>query len=281
MADDAAAAAAAAATAAAAAAAGKPWYDGADAETVGYIQNRGLDKKTPAEAALASVKAHREAEKFVGLPTDQLIRVPTAPTDEAGWKKVWERLGAPAEAKGYEFTGLKHADGKDVAPALLDSVRASAAANHLPKDAATAIARTFVKHLDDQATEAAAAAAAALTTERATLKTNWANNYDAHMVVAKAGAAKLGITPEAVIAMEKSIGYAATMEAFRKVGALAGEDKFMGNGGSGGNPGAMTKEQAKARVEELKADTDWVTRYMNGGAAEKRDMGALSAIIAG
>lgn len=281
MADD--AAAAAAAVAAAAAAATKPWYDGADTELVGHITNLGLDKKTATEAALSAVKSHREVQKFVGVPAEQLIRVPTDPKDEAGWGKVWQRLGAPVEAKGYEFTGLKHADGTDVAPALLDAVRATAVSNHLPKDAATAVARTFTKIIDDQRAETVAAQTAKLAEERTALKTNWGTNHDAFMAVAKAGAAKLGVSPEEVTALEKTIGYAKTMDMFRKVGALSGEDKFLGGGGDGGGNGggAMTKEQALAKIADLKADPEYAKRYMAGGAAEKREMGALHSIAYG
>src|SRR5690348_6393637 len=56
----------------AAAAGTKVWFDGADAETVGHIQNRGLDKLPANEAALAAIKAHREAEKHLGVRADQI-----------------------------------------------------------------------------------------------------------------------------------------------------------------------------------------------------------------
>ena len=37
----------------------KPWHDSFDAETKGYLQTRGWDKKTPVEVVLEASKAHR------------------------------------------------------------------------------------------------------------------------------------------------------------------------------------------------------------------------------
>src|SRR5580692_5232905 len=93
MADDPAAVAAAAAK-------GAPvvpskWWEGkADAITAGYLQNRGLHDKSPEEVALTVAKAHMEAEKYIGAPADQLIRLPKDKTDHAAWDAVFSKIGA-------------------------------------------------------------------------------------------------------------------------------------------------------------------------------------------
>src|SRR5712664_2581436 len=104
---------AAAVAAAAAAAASKPWYQGVagvDQEMVGHWQNAGWANKTPQELVVELTKSWKAAEKHVGVPADQIVRLPKDPKDELGWKQVWQRLGAPKEAKEYDFTPVKFAD---------------------------------------------------------------------------------------------------------------------------------------------------------------------------
>jgi hypothetical protein len=48
-------------------------------------------------------KAHREAEKLIGAPASEMIRIPKDPNDAEGWRQVRSRLGVPADEKGYDF----------------------------------------------------------------------------------------------------------------------------------------------------------------------------------
>jgi hypothetical protein len=256
------------------------WYgDKLDAELVGHIQNRGWHNKPVNEVAIEAIKSHREAEKHMGVPAERLIRLPANMTDREAMKPVWQKLGAPTDAKDYDFSAVKNAAGEVINPKLADAIRGVAAELSLPKDAAPAVASAIIKHLDGLNAETTALSTEALNKERDALKANWGNNFEAHKVVAKAGAAKLGIDPEAVEALEKVVGYAKVMEAFRRVGALSGEDKFFDGGPN--NPGTMTREQAVARKAELQRDAEWSKRYLAGGSAEGREMQALITIIAG
>lgn len=255
------------------------WY-GTDPEVVGYLQNRGLHDKTPNEVALAAIKGHQEAQKFIGVPAAQLVRLPTEASDEAGWKSVWSRLGAPDAPEGYDFSGVKNAAGEPLAPAMVDAIRAASVSAHLPKDAAPALAAAVQKVIDAQAAETATVGAAALETARAALKTNWGANYEGNMFVAKQAAAALGVTAEVVNALEGQVGYDKVMEMFRNIGSKIGEDKFISNLNPN-LPGVKTREQAVAEKAELMADPNWAKRYLEGGAQERRQMDALSLLISG
>lgn len=269
-------------TAAAGGGAATPWYEGhADAETVGYLQNRGLHLKTPVEAALDLSKAHREAQKLIGGDEKNILRLPTDPKDEAGWKTVWSRLGAPAEAKDYDFSAIKMADGTALNDSLAEAIRAQALSLHLPKDAAASMAQSFAKYLDGVSTAKNADLTAALQGEKTALKTNWGPNHDTNMLVARNAAAALKLTGEEISALEKTVGYARTMEMFRAIGSKIGEDKFIGNSSGAGQGGAVTREQAVARKTELMADKGWVAKYMAGDVANGREMSNLIAIIVG
>ena len=92
-----------------------------------------------------------------------------------------------------------------------------------------------------------------------------------------------GMKPEEITAatatIEASIGYAKTMELFRQVGVKTGEARFLTNDNPA-NHGLMTKDAAAARLGELKSDTAFVSRYLAGDAAARREMDGLHAVIA-
>ena len=259
-----------------------PWYTGADAELVGHITNKGWNTKPVNDVALEAIKAHREAEKFIGAPASQLVRLPTDPNDEAGWNGVYQKLGAPADKTGYDFAEVKNAKGEPVTGKVIDSVREIAAALHLPKAAAVRLAQEVLKLDVGRSTEDAAAHEARLIEQRAALDKNWGNNKAINFAIAKEAAAKLGIEPEAVAALEGVIGYDKVMEAFRKIGVAVGEAGFKGGGDpqDPNSPKIMSVDQAKARLTELKNDNAWAARYMAGGNAEVREMNNLHTIIA-
>lgn len=259
------------------------WYAGktTDAEIIGHIQTKGWDKKPVDEVALAAIQSHRDAEKLIGVPANQMIRLPQDANDANAWKGVWQRLGVPADAKEYDFAGIKTAAGTDMPADLQDFLRAQASNFNVPKDAAKGIAAALVKFQDDKSASEAAEKAANVVTQRDELKKSWGPHWDANMLVAKNAAAALGVSPETVAALESmtGVGYAKVMEMFRSIGSKIGEDKFVGSGGAGG--GVMTREQAVAKKAELMNDTAWTERYLKGGSNEVREMTALNVLIVG
>lgn len=255
-----------------------PWYDGADADTVGHIQNRGWHDKDVKVAALEAVKAHREAERFLGIPKDQILRVPTDAADEAGWKTVHTRLGAPDTKDGYDLSAVKFADGTELDQGFADFFKSTAAAAHLPKDVAVRVAQEFVKFTEQASQSEANEAQATLVKATEALKTNWGNNYEGNLFVAKRAAAALGVTPEAVQALESAIGYDKVMEMFRNVGSKIGEDKFI-TSETPGLPGVKTREGAIAELKNLKSDDAWAKRLLAGDRETVRQFEALSNLM--
>ncbi len=255
------------------------WFDPLDTETKGYLQNRGWDKKSAIDAFMEASKAHREAEKFVGAPANEVLRLPKD-ANAPEWKNVWERLGKPIDAKDYDFSAVKRTGDKPLEQALADTLRQAAFDTNMSKEAAARLATNLAKHLDGVESAAAAATADKLAAEKKTLEANWGGNAAANMVVAQAAVRALGVEPEAVAALEKVVGYAKVMEMFRNIGAKIGEDRFVSNS-NGGAPGVMTRDQAQAEKAALKNDKAWVKRYLDGGVEEKRKMDALDRIIVG
>src|ERR1700675_2486732 len=243
----------------------QPWFTGSDAETVGYLQNRGWDKLPAKDAALQAVKSYREAEKHIGAPPDQILRMPKDATEKKGWAKIYARLGVPDKPEGYDFKDVKFTDGAELNPDYQTAFRTLAQENHLSKDQALAVARSVTKLMETAEATDTAAYNQKLEVEKGTLRTNWGSNAAAYKVIAENAATKLGVTAEEIQALEKSVGYARVMDMFRNIGQRIGEDKFVGNGGGGGN--MLSREQAIAQLSSLENDQVWMDRFLKGDAA--------------
>lgn len=255
-----------------------PWYEGkADAETLGYWQNKAWKSDDPVNIALEATKAAREAQKFVGAPPERLIRLPADAKDEAGWKDVWSRLGAPKEAKEYDFSAVKRADGTPIDESLAETIRQAAFTSHTPKETAAAIAASLVKHLDGQKASQDAETASKVAAEKAALAKSWGVNEAENRLTATQGAKRLGVTPEQVQALENTIGYAGVMEMFRKIGAGTSEDTFV----DGNNAAPKTAGSAQARLTELMADQAWGKRLLAGDVSARREYESLTEQITG
>lgn len=259
----------------------KPWYDGkvTDPELIGHITTKGWDKD-PVEAAIQGITAHRAAEKLIGVPANEVVRIPKADASEAEMKAYWQKLGAGAKVEDYDLAPIKRADGSALDENLATVIRNSALQHSVPKGQVLGFAQDIVKHLDGVETEKATVTAADLVKAKEALVQSWGPNYEANMFVAKQAAAKLGVDPEAVAALEKVHGYNKVMEMFRSIGSKIGEDRFVNDPGGGTNK-VMSKEQAVARLAELKADKVWTAAYLNGDSAKKREMEALNLLING
>jgi hypothetical protein len=256
-----------------------PWYDGkADAETIGFLQNRGWDKD-PITAAVEASKAYREAQRMLGGPPDQLLRLPKDVKDGAAWDPIWQRLGKPKEIAGYDFTDVKFADGTAINEAFADSIRKAAFENHIPKDAATAFARAMVKHAETNDQNDTMEAQSKLNASLERLKQNWGPNFARNELMAMEGARRLGVTQEQYDQMKSALGADVTAEMFRKIGQGTSEDSFI----EGRNQQTLpnTVEAAKARKAELLVDKEWMARYRRHDTAAMREMRNLNQIITG
>jgi uncharacterized protein with von Willebrand factor type A (vWA) domain len=139
------------------------WYAALDADTQTYINSRGLADKDPATAFSEAAKAHREAQAYIGVPKEQLLKLPPADAPPEAWDAFHERLGWSKNADDYKLEGLKRADGTDADDGFKDFVRTQAAELKLSPTAAAKLAEATLKHV-----EGGAAAQTAETTAAAT-----------------------------------------------------------------------------------------------------------------
>lgn len=262
----------------------EPWFKGIDAETLGHWDNKGWKyQEDPKALATELTKAWKGLEKHFGAPADRIVRLPEKADDEAGWSAVRQKLGMPKEAKEYDFSVVKFADGTELDQGFTDAMRGALHKAGVPKDAAPEIARAVVNFMDSADTSEASQRAARIQTEQAQLRQEWGSHFEGNRLEAMQGARRtVGGNDEAatslINAMQEAIGYKRTMEFFRKIGVGTSDDTFIESGG-GGNP--VTMNGAIARRKELESDPEWTARYMKGSPKEVAEMNALIALITG
>lgn len=262
-------------------AAGAPWHAGLEGEILGHVQNKGWDKLDAPAAVAAMAQAHREAERRLGVPADQLVRLPTKPDDE-GWNAVWERLGAPKEASAYDLAPVKFKDGGELEDGFVSLMRDTAHKLHLSPNGAQDMAKAFVGFMEEAEAREAADAAATAEMEKRKLADNWKTMMEANTFIAKQAIEKVGLSKEFAENLERQVGYADTMETFRRIGMMMQEPGFVtGQRGGSEPPALVSREAAQARLTELQSDPVWFKRFYEGGVAERAEWERVTRKIAG
>lgn len=258
------------------------WYDGMSADEIGYLQNRGLDKGDARAAVQAAIRSHQEAEKLIGAPATEMLRLPKNAQDAEGWQRFNERLGVPKEAKEYDFSSLKFKDGSNLDDATAEAIKTALQTARVSKENAPIIAKAMIDLADAEDATSEADYALKLNAEREALKVNWGPNTPQNMMVVQQTAKTLGLGEDFVNALEKSVGYSKTMEAMLKIGQAMGEDKFvMSQTGGGGSGNYMTKEQAQNSLNAKLADQAWSQRLSAGDMTAMKEFDTLTRVING
>lgn len=254
-------------TTAATTAASGNWYDGfKDADVKGWVQGKGY------ESAEAAANGHRNVEKLLGVPADQIIKLPGKDAKPEDWNPVWAKLGRPETAEGYKLPvpeGVDPAFSKEAAKWMHEE--------NIPAGAAAKLAEKWNAHFASQVAAQEAQYKAKVVEENGALKTEWGGAYDQNINVAKAAAREFGVEVEAIEGMEKAVGFAKTMKFFHSLGSKMGEASFQtGDKGTGFQGGIMTPAAAQARINELKRDISFGKRLLNKDADAKAEWDRLN-----
>jgi len=256
-----------------------PWHQTVAPEIRAQWQNKGYDLSDPAKVAIEATKGFINAEKFLGVPPHQLLRLPADVNDEAGWRGVWQRLGAPTDKSGYDLAQVKFSDGTELDQGFADFMREKAHALHLPASSAVELSKAFVGFMEQADRREGEQTAAALAEQKAQLQKDWGNDYEFNRQTAVQGAQKLKVTAEDVAALEKVVGYARVMEMFRKVGSGSNEDAYVS--GKQGGEFMTTAQTAQARLNELMANPQWSARLVQNEPEARREFESLTRLISG
>lgn len=256
-------------------AAAAAWYKDMPEDVRGYVELKGF------KDAKSVVESYRNAEKLLSVPQDRILKLPEK-MDDASMREIHKRLGMPEKADGYEVKvpaglnpdfanwakGLFHEAGLSKAQGDRIAAKWTERVTTLNSDSEKAFADQHVAQIDG-------------------LKKEWGAAYDQNNAIAKTMANKLGLTDEVGEKISRAIGVDALNKMLvgitEKFGIKFGEDDFHGAHNAGNDFGALSPGAAKARLAELSADKEWVSRYTNGkpGSAERNEMDRLQRWMLG
>jgi hypothetical protein len=249
-----------------AAGAASDWTAPLSAEQRGWIQAKGVSG--PADL----VEMWKGMEKIQGAPKEQLAILPKEIKGLDDVRPILARLGTPAEAKDYGLKGDS--------PDFVNQIQGIFHKAALTKEQATMVATEWTAAQTAIQGAAVAAYEAKVVAEKQALSTEWGTAHDQNIAIAKHAAAKFGLTPPMLAALEKmastetTAGYNAVMKLFHQIGVGMGEAQFVKGAAA---PGQITPDQAKAEKEMLMADQSWRQSYLNGDAAKNKKMQELIA----
>lgn len=278
-------------TTAATATAAAPWYgDKIPAETLGLWQNKGIDAKDPVAVATRLTEFYRNAERHIGAPPEEMIRLPRANADTSEIKAFLGKIGVPAEAKDYDLSSVKFTDGSELDQGFTDTIRSVLHNARVPGDRAAEVVKALVKIEETAAATDLAERTAGINAAQQELKNNWGTNYDVNMVAARTALDRLGnaagLNADQIkagwdaLSTVGGIGAQYAMEMLRVAATQMGESPFV-TGTPNVNGGAMSREAAKAEIESLKQDKDWFAKWMRGDRVERQRWDNLHKIAFG
>lgn len=241
---------------------------GLDADTTSYVSGKGW--KSPADV----VASYRGAEKLLGVPAEQVIKLPQGEMTQEQFTQIADRLGRPKEAAGYELGKLVPTGG--------DTKFADAAAAEFHKHGLTAKqAQELTKWWNGQAasvTQAQKDATAQRDSQQVSaLKAEWGADFEAKAALVDKAAEAFGMKADDINALKAAMGPKGAMTFLHNIGTKLGvSDTFVD--GEGHNPSfGGTPDQAKNEINALKQDKAFMEKYFKGDMASKQRMQALMA----
>lgn len=241
---------------------------GLDELSLGYVQSKGWD------GPKSLVESYRNAEKLLGVPADQIVRLPKD-RDPSLMGEVYDKLGRPKSPDGYSIpmpqAGGDEALAKAVAPIFHEAGLTQAQVEKV------------VGWWNETAGKAVEAQQAELAQrdeqQLADLKREWGPQGQANAVLVDRAAEKLGLTTDHLQALKQALGPGETMKFLHNIGSRIGvDDAFIDGGHGGGSFGGMSPAQAKAEIAELQRDSGFVRRFAAGDVDARRQMARLNQL---
>lgn len=241
------------------------WLEGLGDDLRGVAEKKGW--KEPADA----VQAYKHAQSLLGVqdPERSLLRLPSDPEDAEAWGKVYERLGRPAKPDDYELVDPHGyiSNDPDYAGWLKQTAHQLGLSAKQAKQLSEAMSGYTHQRMERHQTDYAVQVDA----EKEALRKEWGAAADQNVTIAKRAAAEFGLDDATVDALESALGFGKLMRFMHQIGTRIGEDSFVGGDALAG--GAMSPAQARAELDSLKIDKEFMAALF-----DKRHPGHAAAV---
>lgn len=200
------------------------------------------------------VERYQNLEKLRGVPEDRLLRLPEKMEgDEA--RSVFQRLGAPKEAKGYELPTNETTD-----KGFNDWAQNTFYDMNITKSQGQGLANKFNEYVAAQTKAQSEAAQVNRSNQDQALRKEWGGNYEKNVEIAKQGVKILGLDSKTLDLMETIQGRDQLFKTLHKIGVGVGESTFV----DGQQASVETPEQAETKIKELMNDKKFAKRMSKG-----------------
>jgi hypothetical protein len=243
---------------------GATWLEGFDADTKSWVSGKGWDKLDASSVLPELVKGYRGAERTLGVPADQILRLPGKDAKPEDWRPVWQKLGAPDKPEGYEIKAPEGDPGE-----FLKTATGWFHELGIPKPMAQGLAAKWNEFAQTQAEAAGAAWDSRFDKEMGELKTEWGQDFDKNRDLARRVEKATGLQVEQLQGVERALGPKAYQQFLARFGAALGEHRFVG--GEGEKTFSMSADAAKARIAELGKDEAFKKKLMGGDVDAKAE----------
>lgn len=255
------------------------WYEGANDETIGYLQNKGWDKDP-----LKAISSYQELEKFNGADADHLMKIPKDMAEDGALDSIYDRLGRPEAADKYTL---------DLGDIQVDQTRMSMASEVAHKAGLNNAQFEALAKADAEYTAAAQETynkevAQQQEIEYQTLQKEWGPKAAEREELARRGLRSMlpqGVDKDSLTAkIEDAIGTANTLRLFANVGEKMSKEDVI-HDSEGTHRFGYTKEQATADrvilMDELAGDIERRNIYNSNKGPDVAKMKRLNEMISG
>lgn len=243
-----------------------PFLEGfTDADTKAYMERKGF--KTADDLG----KAHAHLERALSRDASGRLTLPTDENDAEGYERAFKALGRPDSAADYGLTDLAGAD-----PAFASSVSEWLFEAGVGKGRVGALAEKWNAYVSEVSTKEQQAFEAQAQADWAGVRSEWGAEFEKGIETFRRGGAAFGLDSDDMGKIERALGTGRTVRLFAKIGQGLAEDTFVN--GEGKSQFGISVDQANARIEALKRDQAWQSRWMAGGADEKAEWTRLNGI---
>lgn len=241
-----------------------PWFS-----TFQTPENRGYAESKGFKDAESVVESYRNLEKLHGVPKEKLLRLPDKLDDDKALSEIYNKLGRPEKADGYE---VKVPEGAD--PEFGNWAKGLFHEAGLTKRQGDSIAAKWNERMAGALKAHQDAEDAAFNSQVENLKKEWGAAYDQNLGQAKKLATAMGLDEEQAEKMSRVVGVDGFFKMIHglqaKFGIKLDEAGFKGEGGQGFGQ-ILSPEGARARINELKSDKEFTARLHNGDTAARAE----------
>lgn len=244
------------------------WFSSLDPNHQEYVSKKGF------KDSRSVLESYINLEKLRGVPEDRLLKLPEA-EDDPKWDDVYQRLGKPQSPEDYDLKDSEDGTDKE----FNEWARNTFHDLNLTKDQAKGIIERFDKLTEEKQQAMSESYEARVQEQEANLKKEWGAAFDQNLHQSKMAAQEFGLTNDVINTLEKAMGYDGVMKFVHGLSQKIGESKYV-SGDEAMNPNAkLSPSQAQSRIESLKQDKEFVTKYLSGDVKAREEMARLHSFV--